>query len=32
MQYVNMQHYADSVLAEAELGTDANEMEAMAAL
>ena len=32
MQDVNLQLFADSVLAEAELGNDANEMEAMAAL
>ena len=31
MQDVNLQLFADSVLAEAELGNDANEMEAMAA-
>ena len=32
MQDVNLQLFADSVLAEAQLGNDANEMEAMAAL
>ena len=32
MQDVNLQLFADSVLAEAQLGNDANEMEALAAL
>ena len=32
MQDVNLQLFADSVRAEAQLGNDANEMEAMAAL
>ena len=32
MQDVNLQLFADSVLAEAQLGNDANEMDAMAAL